>query len=89
MNKSSVSKLAVRAALAGVFAGLATLGACSDGKSAAKTDHNGCNGPNGCGGKENKDGKNSCSGPNGCNGTEKKDGKNGCGGHTGGGAEKK
>ena len=64
VNKT-FKKLAVGAAVAGLFAGVAMTPGCGDSKD--KTEANGCGGPNGCGGS------NGCSGPNGCNGQHNKE----------------
>lgn len=65
------SPLVLGAAIAGVLAGALMLTRCSgDTEAKHKTEQNGCNGPNGCGAKgdKQKGDQNSCSGPNGCNG---------------------
>jgi hypothetical protein len=83
MDSRQISKVAARAAMAGVLAGLSLLGACSnearkDGQSA---ERNGCGGPNGCGANGERNG---CGGPNGCGANG---GRNGCGGHGGNAAK--
>lgn len=60
MKKDMIKSLALKAAVAGIFAGAMLTPGC--GKDSGKTEQNGCGGPNGCGGE------NGCSGPNGCNG---------------------
>ena len=60
MKKEMFRSLALKAAVAGLFAGAALVPGC--GSETNKSEQNGCGGPNGCGGE------NGCSGPNGCNG---------------------
>ncbi|MBL8728926.1 MAG: hypothetical protein JNM25_10885 [Planctomycetes bacterium] len=64
-HSKKLSTLLLGAAVAGLMTATTTLTSCSGDSSAA--ERNGCNGPNGCGGKDKKE-ANSCSGPNGCNG---------------------
>ncbi len=57
------------AAVAGLLTSATlTLTACGSKTDAAGKEHNGCGGPNGCGGAKAETDKNKCSGPNGCNG---------------------
>jgi hypothetical protein len=83
MNAHQIKKTLLGAAMAGIIAGTTLLGGCTGGKNSDQpnAERNGCNGPNGCGGKDGKGEKNSCSGPNGCNG--KAGEKNSCSGHNG------
>lgn len=65
------SPLVLGAAIAGVLAGAFLLTRCNGSTDAShKAGQNGCNGPNGCGakGEKQKGDQNSCSGPNGCDG---------------------
>jgi hypothetical protein len=95
MKKSSkkLSSLLAGAAFAGLLTGVGTLTACGGD---TKAQHNGCNGPNGCGSAgSNKKEANGCNGPNGCKGHDAKkeangcNGPNGCNGHAPKPAEKK
>lgn len=64
MRKDAIRSLALKAAVAGIFAGAVMVPGC--GKDTNKSEQNGCGGPNGCGGE------NGCSGANGCNGQHQK-----------------
>jgi hypothetical protein len=80
MQRNRLSSFALHAAFAGLAAGATLLTGCpSDSKSAA--EKNACNGPNGCGSKEEE--KNKCKGHDGCNAKEgeKAGEKNACKGH--------
>jgi hypothetical protein len=88
MKTRNISTFAISSAVAGILAGAALSAGCSGNASAAtktadKTEHNGCNGKNGCSaGKETKD-KNSCKGHSGCSASGEKKDKNSCGGANG------
>jgi hypothetical protein len=87
VNDRRVSKFVLGAAVAGILSGASLIGGCGASNDAAKTDANGCGGPNGCGGTKKEGEKkesNGCNGPNGCNGAHKDAAKpeaNGCNGH--------
>lgn len=80
MKKSpkKLSSLLAGVAFAGLMTGVGTLAACGD--KDTKTQHNGCNGANGCGAKKEANG---CNGANGCKGHEAKKEANGCNGANG------
>jgi hypothetical protein len=94
-NRNRKSHLALGAAVVGLFAGATVLQSCGGAPAgSSQAERHGCNGPNGCGGQDQKAEANGCSGPNGCDGhgTKGKDmkdmkeangcsGPNGCNGH--------
>jgi hypothetical protein len=84
MQRNRLTSFALHAAFAGLAAGATLLTGCpSDSK--ASTEKNACNGPNGCGSKENEKAQdtNACKGHDGCNAKdgEKAGEKNACKGH--------
>lgn len=69
-------KPVLAAAVAGLLAAPLALTSCTKDDDQAKASHNGCNGPNGCGGEAGKTkDTNGCSGPNGCDGHGTKEAK--------------
>lgn len=74
MKAQKRSRVLVGVALAGLMLGAGSvLGSCKSDTGDRVTnakEHNGCNGPNGCGGQEAKKKEaNGCNGSNGCSGT--------------------